>query len=102
MLINSLTGRNNKTNNITEISVNNPSINDTKLIAEAFNEYFINVGLKLASEVNCELLEEEMNNVYIPNPQLRWLPTVTMLMRTVVHYGPLILGFIRYDNETLQ
>ena len=40
-LINSLTGRNNKTNSITEIS-----------------------------EGNCELPEEEINNVYIPNPQL--------------------------------
>ena len=34
-LINSLTGKNNKSNSITEIS--------SKLIVEAFNEYFVNI-----------------------------------------------------------
>ncbi len=69
-LINSLTGKNNKSNTITEISVNNRSISNSKLIAEAFNEYFVNIGPNLASEANQELPEEEMNNSYIPNPIL--------------------------------
>ena len=43
-LINSLTGRNNKSSSITEISVNDNSITDSKLIAESFNEYFVNIG----------------------------------------------------------
>jgi hypothetical protein len=34
------------------------------------NEYFVNIGPNLASEVNHELSEEEMNNGYIPNPQI--------------------------------
>ncbi len=69
-LINSLTGKNNKSNSITEISVNNRNISNSKLIAEAFNEYFVNIGPNLASEANDELPEEEMNNNYIPNPQI--------------------------------
>ena len=60
-LINSLTGKNNKANNITEISVNNCNTTNSKLIAEAFNEYFVNIGPNLASEANHELPEEEMN-----------------------------------------
>ena len=56
-LINSLTGKNNKSNNITEISVNNRNISNSKLIAEAFNEYFVNIGPNLASEAT----EETMN-----------------------------------------
>jgi hypothetical protein len=61
-LINSLTGKNNKANSITEISVNNRNISNSKFIAEAFNEYFVNIGPNLASEANHELPEEEMNN----------------------------------------
>ena len=68
-LINSLTGENNKANSITEISVNNRNITNSKLIAEAFNEHFVNIGPNLASEANHELPEEEMNKCYIPNPQ---------------------------------
>ncbi len=41
-----------------------------KLNAEAFNEYFINIGPNLASEANQELPEEEMNNSYISHPIL--------------------------------
>ncbi len=69
-LINSLTGKNNKSNTITEISVSNRNISNSKLIAEAFNEYFVNICPNLASEANQELPEEEMNNSYIPNPQI--------------------------------
>ena len=51
-LINSLTGKNNKSTSITEISVNDNSIIDSKLIAEVFNEYFVSIGPNLASETN--------------------------------------------------
>ncbi|CAB4009864.1 Hypothetical predicted protein [Paramuricea clavata] len=53
-LINSLTGRNNKSSSITEISVNDNSITDSILIAEKFNEYFVNIGPSLASETSEE------------------------------------------------
>ena len=51
-LTNSLTGKNNKSTSITEISDNNNSIIDSKLIAEVFNEYFVSIGPNLASETN--------------------------------------------------
>lgn len=58
-LINSLTGNNNKSSSVTEISVDDCCIVDSTLIAECFNEYFVNIGPKLASEVSDESLDQE-------------------------------------------
>jgi hypothetical protein len=64
-LINSLTGRNNKSSSITEISVNdNNSITDSKLIAESCNEYFVNIGPSLASAASEEPLTQHTTNIY--------------------------------------
>jgi len=52
--INSLLGRNNKLNNVSALSVNENEISDSKSIAEAFNDYFINTGPKLAEEFGDE------------------------------------------------
>jgi hypothetical protein len=56
-LINSLIGKNNKSN-INEIIVNNNIISDPKVIAESFNDYFVNIGPKLASEASREFHDE--------------------------------------------
>ena len=61
-LINSLTGRNKKSSSITEISVNDSNIVDPKLIAEHFNDYFVNIGPKLASEVSDASSDQEAQN----------------------------------------
>ena len=61
-LINSLTGRNKKSSSITEISVNDSNIVDPKLIAEYFNDYFVNIGPKLASEVSDASSDQEAQN----------------------------------------
>lgn len=53
-LINSQLGRNNKLNNVSSLSVNENEILDSKSIAEAFNDYFINKGPKLAAECGDE------------------------------------------------
>ena len=50
-LINSLMSRNNKSNLIEEIKVDDQIISKNNKIAEAFNDYFINIGPKLASDV---------------------------------------------------
>ena len=63
-LINSNTGRNNKSSSITEISVNDNSITDSKLIAESFNEYFVNIGPSLASAASEEPLTQHTTNSY--------------------------------------
>ena len=52
-MINNLLGKNtNKTTNVSEISINDMIISDYKLIAESFNDYFINIRPKLAAESN--------------------------------------------------
>lgn len=53
-LINLQLGRNNKLNNMSSLSVNENEILDSKSIAEAFNDYFINIGPKLAAECGDE------------------------------------------------
>ena len=50
-LINSLIGRPSKTNHISEIEIENEIIHNDEDISEAFNDFFINIGPKLASEV---------------------------------------------------
>ena len=43
-LINSLLGKNNKSNNVNELLVDGTSVSDPKSIADAFNDYFIGIG----------------------------------------------------------
>jgi hypothetical protein len=68
-LINSLTGKNKKSTSITEITVNNKNITDSKLSAESFSEYFVNIGPKLASEASEEFLAQHATN-YNPSPTI--------------------------------
>ena len=58
-LINSLTGKNNKSTTNTEILVNDNSTVDSKSIAETFNEYFVNIGPRLVSETSEDLLSQD-------------------------------------------
>ena len=68
-LINSLTGKNKKSTSITEITVDNNNITDSKLSAESFSEYFVNIGPKLASEASEEFLAQHATN-YNPSPTI--------------------------------
>ena len=69
-LINSLTGKNKKTS-INEILIDSyNTISDPKVIAEFFNEYFVNIGPRLASEASKEFSDDELtNNNYHPDIQ---------------------------------
>ena len=49
-LINSLTGTSYKSNYVTEIELDNGSVVSGSDLSEAFNDYFINIGPKLAAE----------------------------------------------------
>jgi hypothetical protein len=49
-IINSLMGKNDKSNNVNELLVNGRSISDSTTITNEFNDYFINIGAKLAAE----------------------------------------------------
>ena len=61
--------KNKKSTSITEITVDNNNITDSKLIAESFNEYFVNTGPKLASEASEESLAQHATN-YNPSPTI--------------------------------
>ena len=50
-LINSPMSRNNKSNLIKEIKVDDQIISNNNKVAEAFKDYFVNIGPKLASDV---------------------------------------------------
>ena len=65
-LINSLMSRNNKSNLIKEIKVDDQIISENNEIAEAFNDYFINIGTKLASDVT--RLSSNNVNTYLKLP----------------------------------
>ncbi len=54
--INSLLGRKHKNANINELKVNDDIISDDKSITETLNEYFINIGMKMAAESACQAL----------------------------------------------
>ena len=76
-LINSLTGHSSVSKHINEIEVDDKTIRDDKNISEAFNEFFANIGPKLASEVT----NMTINNVetYLENnesiiPSFRFIP----------------------------
>ena len=73
---NSLTGKNNKSTSITEISVNDNNITNSKLIAETFNEYFVSIGPNLASEASEDLLTEHKTRYPNSNP----------IMGTIFHF----------------
>ena len=53
-LINNLLGKKIKSNNITKLYVNDVIISEDNLIAETFNDLFINIGSKLASEIDAQ------------------------------------------------
>ena len=48
-LINTLLGKNNKSNNWSELSVNDNLASDPKAMAEGLNDYFVNIGPTLAA-----------------------------------------------------
>ena len=54
-LINNLLGKNTQKNNITELLIDHVPTSDDSLIAETLNEYFVTIGLKLASESSGDL-----------------------------------------------
>ena len=70
-LINSLLGKNSKSNQINELKLNNNTITDSTLIAESLNNYFINIGPQLASEISFyEEPDNDLNNENVSGARL--------------------------------
>ena len=66
MLINTLLGKNNKPNNLSELAINDNLESDPKSMAEALNDYFVNIGPTLAAEYegeSCNIAETTNDNI---------------------------------------
>ena len=66
-LINTLYGKNNKPNKLSELSLNDNLVSDSKSMVEALNEYFLNIGPTLAAEYeeeSCNIDQRTNDNLY--------------------------------------
>ena len=67
-LINPFAGRNNKSNHIKEIKINDQVLSKNDEISEAFNDYFINIGPRLAADHDATRLSLNNVNAYLKLP----------------------------------
>ncbi len=84
-LLNSLMGRNNKSNLIKGIKIDDKTITENDHISEAFNDFFINIGSTLASDVT--RLSPNNVNTYLklpdsnsPSFHFTYIPVENVLM----------------------
>ena len=61
-------GRSNKSNHIKEIKINDQVLSKNDEISEAFNDYFINIGPRLASDYDVTRLSSNNVNTYLKLP----------------------------------
>lgn len=61
-LINTLLGKNNKPNNLSELSVNYNLVSDPKSMAEALNDSFVNNGPTLGAGIRRGVVQHCPNN----------------------------------------
>ena len=71
-LINELLGKNNKANNIAQLKIDNTIITDGRMIAESFNDYFVNIGAKLANEIENNTLDPVLSHNVITRPDIQF------------------------------
>ena len=68
--INILLRKNNKSNNLSDLSVNDNLVSDPKSMAEGLNDYFVNIGPALAAEYE----EESYNTAQTTNDNINSFP----------------------------
>ena len=73
-LINTLLGRKQNLSNVKQLFIDDTIISDDKLIAESFNEYFINVGINIGTE--SEQFYDIPNDDQIPESGLNHSPNI--------------------------
>ena len=71
-LINSLSGRGNKSSPVNDILVNDKIVSDDEDISESFNDFFVNIGPTLAAEST--KMSSNNVNTYLSNIQNNFLP----------------------------
>ena len=69
-LINTLLGKKNKPNNLSELSVNDNLVSDPNSMTEGLNDYFVNIRPALAAEYE----EESYNTAQITNDNINSFP----------------------------
>ena len=65
-LIKTLLGKNNKPNNLSELSGNDNLVSDPKSMAEGLNDHFANIGPTLAAEYeeeSCNIAQTTSDNI---------------------------------------
>ena len=72
-MINTLLNRNKKATNVNELHINDSVVVDDKQIADAFNEYFVQIGPKLAAEVG-DLTSQPTNGLDSSCPNNYFVP----------------------------
>ena len=73
-LINTLLGRKQKLSNVKQLIIDDTIISDDKLIAESFNEHFINVGINIGTE--SEQFYDIPSDDQIPESGLNHSPSI--------------------------
>ena len=67
-LINNILGRKKKTHtSVSELIVDDVVVSGNRSIAESFNDFFVNIGTKLASEIENDSPEETLMNNHTPS-----------------------------------
>ena len=72
-MINTLLNRNKKATNVNELNINDSVVVNDKQIADAFNEYFVQIGPKLAAEVS-DLTSQPTNGLDSSCPNSYFAP----------------------------
>ena len=85
-LINSLLGKNAKSNNVNELLIDGIFVSDPKSIAEELNDYFISIGSKLAAEYENE-----------PSTNVDYLPAnynIDQYSGTFLKFSPILVDSV--------
>ena len=93
-LINSLLGKNAKSNNVNELLIGGISVSDPKSIAEELNDYFISIGSKLAAEYENE-----------PSTNVDYLPAnynIDQYSGTFLKFSPILVDSVASTLRDLK
>ncbi|CAB4005997.1 Hypothetical predicted protein [Paramuricea clavata] len=93
-LINTLLSRNKKSSNVNELHINNSVIVDNKQIADAFNEYFVQIGPKLAAEV-CDPTSQFTNSSETQDCSNSYLGPRFVFLKLIKSMSPQVEGNLK-------
>ena len=69
-VLSGIVGKNNKANNIAQLKIDDTIISDDGMMAESFNDYFVNIAAKLANEIENNTVDPVLSDNVITRPDL--------------------------------